>query len=764
MLENPNVAPSPLERDFSAPIGTPPVEANLADLNDAQREAVVYGDGPLLVVAGAGSGKTRVLTHRIAHLVQQRGVPPWRILAITFTNKAANEMRERVAQMSGPDADKMWVMTFHSACGRILRRDAERLGYASNFTIYDQGDQLRLVKRCIEMLDLDPKRVTPAAVHNQISSAKNRLVSPDAYREQASSFLQETVADVYERYNTALMTSNAMDFDDMLMRTVELLERHPDVCERWQQSFHHVLVDEYQDTNHAQYRFLKLIAEKHQNVCCVGDEDQSIYSWRGADIRNIQAFHEDFPGAHTVVLDQNYRSTQFILDAANAVIANNVGRTPKHLWSELGTGSKVRVVEVEDEHAEARLVVSRIAQEIQDNGRSARDIAVFYRTNAQSRVLEDALTRHGLGYQVIGGPRFYERAEVKDAIAYLRCIDNPADAISLQRIVNTPKRGIGPTTVDKLALYAATYDTTLWEAMRNAPTVTGVSAGAAKKIGEFVAMMNVLHEVKSQTSSVSLLLEAVYDRSGLIDVLNMEQSIEAQGRIENLQELIGVAQEYDQRATVPDLGEFLQSVSLQSDADGIAEEGGMVTLMTIHNAKGLEYPVVFVTGLEEGLFPHSRSLDDEIALEEERRLCYVGITRAREQLTLVYAACRTVFGRKSYNMSSRFIDELPEETVERSGKKSAAWQASAGWTGSSGRATYGGGRPLTSSYSSPGIAKREESEIPSLAVGDNVRHASFGEGVVIDIERGELVVVRFAGDGEERRLMLAYAPLEVINQ
>src|SRR6266487_1238391 len=706
-------------------------EQYLADLNPPQREAVLATEGPLLVIAGAGSGKTRVLTYRVAHLINAVGANPNEILAITFTNKAAGEMRERLQRLLGRSGQGLWMLTCHAACGRILRREAPRLGYRSNFTIYDQADQIRLVKQCLEELERDPKRFTPRGIHNQISHAKNRLISPDEYANQVQSFYDQTVADVYQLYQRRLFASNAVDFDDLLMLTVDVLERFPDVREKWQQAFRYILVDEYQDTNHAQYRLLQLLAEKHQNLMAVGDPDQSIYSFRSADINNILDFERDFPGTRTVALEQNYRSTNLILEAANTVISNNRERKPKELWSELGDGEPVRVVEVEDEHAEARFVAAGIAGLV-EQGFSGDEIAVFYRTNAQSRVLEDVLVRQGVAYQVIGGPRFYERAEIKDAMAYLQAIDNPYDAVSLDRIANRPRRGIGDASLARLQTRADAQGRSLWEALEFAEDA-GVGAAPLRAVQSFRTLMLSLQSGALELS-VSELLERVLERSGYLDALEAERTIEAQGRIENLQELVGVTQEYQHTSPEPSLSGFLQEISLYSDQDAIRGEQSLVTLMTLHNAKGLEFRAVFMIGMEEGIFPHSRSLE-EAMLEEERRLAYVGMTRAQERLTLTHASSRSLWGARNHNLPSRFLDELPAEGVERERLRPTSW------TG----------------YGAQSIAPR--TDVPDLSTGDSVRHGTLGEGVVTGIDAGGVVTVQFA-DGVERRLMLEYAPLE----
>ncbi|MBD0330030.1 MAG: UvrD-helicase domain-containing protein [Thermoleophilia bacterium] len=1083
-------------------------ENYLAGLNPAQREAVLTTEGPLLVIAGAGSGKTRVLTHRVAHLIAAVGAKPNEILAITFTNRAANEMRDRLFGLLGPTAEAIWILTFHAACGRILRREAPRLGYRSNFTIYDQADQVRLVKNILEEEGFDPKRFVPRGIHAQISAAKNDLVGPDDYRARVASFYDQTVVDVYDRYQRRLHASNAVDFDDLLFLTVQVLERFPEARERWQNAFRYVLVDEYQDTNHAQYRLLQLLAAKHRNVCAVGDPDQclvagtqitmadgttkpiervrpgdmvlscygtgdfrpakvtrthrsrrkkgvsittvsgrrivstpehvhfagfkagrtpqlhmtylmwkagvgfrvgvsrtytngqrqppglalrlnaehadaawvlsvhptdaaarteellvslryglptipfvarprkvgdsrvvgdqtaidevfaaletgpqglalladaglslefphfsgattthgkrmrrrvsvtlcgdprggkplhrialfgyddegrriletmgvslrpaykgspgwrfetahsdmarviaiaeelaaavggsirytarlaarnglkgkernalpfmsassirpgmlmftgegdfdvvervehvaltrpvydldverthnfiangvithnSIYAFRGADIRNILEFERDFGETKTVALEQNYRSTNAILTAANAVIAHNSERKPKDLWSELGEGDPVRVVEVEDEHAEARFVAAEIASLV-EQGYSGEEVAVFYRTNAQSRVLEDVLVRQGIGYRVIGGPRFYERAEIKDAMAYLQMIDNPYDALSLARIANKPRRGIGDTTLARLATFADAGGSSLWEAMER-PEEAGVTGAPLRALEGFRTLLESLM-AGALDMRVDELLERVLERTDYFDFLRAAHTkVEADVKIENLEELVGVAREYHQRADQPSLSGFLQEISLYSEQDALAERQNLVTLMTLHNAKGLEFRAVYVIGLEEGVFPHARSVEEQ-GIEEVRRLCYVGMTRAMERLTLTHASARTLWGRRDFNLPSRFLDELPADgAVVRERLRPTSW----------------------SGYGAPRMAEvRPRNDVPSLTTGDSVRHKSLGEGVVTGVEPGGVVTVRFAEDGSERKLVLEYAPLERI--
>jgi DNA helicase-2/ATP-dependent DNA helicase PcrA len=711
-------------------------ERLLQGLNPPQRDAVVHGGGPLLVLAGAGSGKTRVLTHRVAYLVATGQAKPSEILAITFTNKAAQEMRGRVEGLVGRIVRLMWVMTFHSACARILRAEAERLGYTPRFSIYDEADSVRLVRRCLDELSIDPKRFAPRAIKAQVSKAKNQLQDAAAYRQQVGSFFEQTAADVYELYEKRIHEMNAVDFDDLLFRTVNVLELFPDVAERYRRTFRWILVDEYQDTNHAQYRLLQLLAGEERNVCVVGDDDQSIYGFRGADINNILDFERDFPGAAVVKLEQNYRSTQTILSAANAVVSHNVGRKPKELWSDVGEGDPVHVAELDDEHAEARFVAAEIERLRDEEGISPCDVAVFYRTNAQSRVLEDTLVRFGVAYQVIGGTKFYERAEIKDALAYLTLLVNPADAVSFARVVNSPKRGIGQTTVGRVVSHANTMGEPVTEIAAVPELVPGLGPPAVKALDRFASIVERLRELSEHTS-VGDLLESTLQETGYFEALEAERTIEAQGRLENLHELIGVAREFDANwggeQGQPSLAEFLQQLSLYSEQDSLRDSEELVTLMTLHNAKGLEYPVVFMIGCEEGVFPHSRSID-EGNLEEERRLCYVGVTRAERKLYISYAQTRTLYGARSYNMRSRFIDELPAELTDA--EEAAPPDV---WDRGEGGETVSAPLPFR--------------------VGDDVVHATFGEGVVTGIQQGGIVTVHFAAEGGERQLMADYAPL-----
>jgi DNA helicase II / ATP-dependent DNA helicase PcrA len=757
----------------------------LEGLNEPQREAVTHGEGPLLILAGAGSGKTRVLTHRIAFLVFTDQAQAGEILAITFTNKAAQEMRSRVERLLGHGTRGMWLMTFHSACARMLRSDAERLGYTRQFTIYDQADARRLTKRCIEDLGVDPKRFTPPAIQSQISAAKNRLRDAAEYRRQVGSYFEQTVADVYERYERELHRMNAMDFDDLLFRTVSMMELFEEVRERYGRAFRHVLVDEYQDTNHAQYRFLQLLTgtpptrreassrtpptsrvslEGHRNLAVVGDDSQSIYGFRGADVRNILDFQEDFPDARVVKLEQNYRSTQTILSAANAVIANNRGGIAKRLWSALGEGELIRVRELEDEYAEARFVVGEI-ERLVDEGASRAEIAVFYRTNAMSRVLEDTLVRREIAYQVIGGTKFYERAEIKDAIAYLTLLANPHDVVSFTRIVNSPRRGIGQATVDKIVTYANTLDVPVWEAAEAGPQIPGLGTAARKALGRFMDTMTELRGRvldEDRPAPVGELLEAVLSQTGYVEALEAERTIEAQGRIENLEQLVQVGIEFDATAepSREALDAFLQQIALMADADSRRDEESLVTLMTLHNAKGLEYPIVLVVGCEDGVFPHARALD-EGELEEERRLFYVGVTRAMRDLYLTYARRRTVFGNATAGLPSRFLDEIPSELTDFEGQPASRWSTASrppSPSPSLKRARPAGvpaedGRDDTWD----GIDVPATAPIRAFRPGQDVTHPAFGEGVVTGVEPNGVIVVRFADDGSERKLMSEYA-------
>jgi DNA helicase-2/ATP-dependent DNA helicase PcrA len=780
----------------SAPSQAPPEEyperaqALLEGLNEPQREAVTHGEGPLLILAGAGSGKTRVLTHRVAFLIFTGQAHPSEILAITFTNKAAQEMRGRVEGLLGGSMRRMWLMTFHAACARIMRAHAERLGYTSRFTIYDQADARRMVKRCIEEVGVDPKRFAPAAVHSQISQAKNKLLAASDCAQAIGSPFEQVLAEVYQLYESELLRMNAMDFDDLLFRTVNLLELFEDVRTHYAQSFKHVLVDEYQDTNHAQYRLLQLLVgggrakpaqgepvsiPGHRNLAVVGDDSQSIYSFRGADVSNILDFEQDFPDARVVKLEQNYRSTQTILSAANAVIANNRGGIAKRLWSDKGPGSPIRVHGLDDEHAEARFVVGE-AERLVDEGASRSEIAIFYRTNAMSRVIEDTLVRREIAYQVIGGTKFYERAEIKDAVAYLAWIANPFDVVSFQRVANSPRRGLGQTSLSRIVAHSASVGESVWEVAAAADRIPGLGAAAIKSLSRFMATMADLAELAGDSIPVGDLMEAVLARSGYVEALEAEsvghgeKAFEAQGRVENLQQLVEVAHEFDANnpAEEDTLEQFLQEISLKADGDSRKDDEGLVTLMTLHNAKGLEYPIVFVAGCEEGVFPHQRALD-EGGIEEERRLFYVAVTRAMRELYLTYARRRSVFGASTYGLASRFLDEIPAELCEREDLPACApggmprpGGARLGLAGVAVGSPANGLPPVRAGVRAAAggwPSDSQASSAPSFRLGEDIVHAAFGEGVVTGVEVGGIIVVRFAGDGTERKLMADYAPV-----
>jgi DNA helicase-2/ATP-dependent DNA helicase PcrA len=723
-----------------------------ADLNPTQREAVAATEGPVLVVAGAGSGKTRVLTYRIAHLVRDHNVAPAAILAITFTNKAADEMRERVARLVGGAVHSMWVSTFHSACVRILRREASRLGYKSGFSIYDEADSLRLIKIVSKDLDLDPKRFPPKQIKAAISKAKNELVDFESFSDQGEGFYHEQVADIYRAYQQRLLAASAMDFDDLLMITVELFGAFPDVLEHYQDRFRYVLVDEYQDTNRAQYMLVKQLTAKHRNICVVGDSDQSIYKFRGADIRNIRDFEKDYPDARVVILDQNYRSTENILQAANSVIANNTKRTPKNLWSDRGMGELIIRYEAEDEHDEAGFVVDEI-ERLQATGFNLADMAVFYRTNAMSRVIEDVFVRRTIPYTVVGSVKFYDRKEIKDAVAYLRTLVNPADEVSLKRIINEPRRGIGATTIAHIDRFSQANRITFAEAIDRAGETPQLNARAASSVAEFGALIRLMRE-RAVEGGVEAAVQSVLDDTGMVAGLDAEKTIEAMGRVENLRELVGVAAEFEQSNEGAVIGDedfdaldnmrrleiFLESTALVADIDEWEEGAGAVTLMTLHTAKGLEFPVVFIVGLEDGVFPHMRSLGDPGELEEERRLAYVGITRAQDHLFLTSAWNRMLFGGSNYNPPSRFLKEVPEGLLQKAGKRQRR-------------------SPADRSASS---GPRVQVDPGSVTTGDRVRHDKWGLGTVREIvgvgDRAEAEVM-FDTQGK-KRLLLAWAPLE----
>lgn len=831
-----------------------------AGLNDRQEEAVLHSGSPLLIVAGAGSGKTRVLTHRIAYLLATHRATPGQILAITFTNKAAAEMRERIEALVGPRAKHMWISTFHSFCVRVLRREAAALGLKSTFTIYDSTDSQRLLSLIIKELNLDPKKFTAKAVGNRISGLKNELVSAEAFASRVASDnpYEKTVVQIYTVYTQRLRAANSLDFDDLIGRTVFLLKKFPEIANYYRRKFRHILVDEYQDTNHAQYQLVRELVGAHAKapadrgpypdavppaeLTVVGDSDQSIYAFRGADIRNITDFEKDYPNAHTILLEQNYRSTQNILSAANAVIERNPDRRPKKLWTASGAGAKIIGYVAESEHAEARYITREIDRLADEYGVQPGDVAIFYRTNAQSRTLEDMLMRAGLPYRVVGGTRFYERKEIKDALAYLRALSNPDDDVNVRRILNEPKRGIGAKSESVVADYATAHRISFFAAARQATDIPGLGAAAVKKYGEFVRLMDDLAQI-ARTEPAATCLEAVLEQTGYLAALRASKDIQDESRVENLSELLDAMVEFETENPGADLEQFLEHVALVADADSIpnrpasaegenasaaqiaaeaaeAKAQGMVTLMTLHTAKGLEFPVVFLTGMEHGLFPHQRALTDEKEMSEERRLAYVGLTRAMERLYLTRSETRTMWGKSQFNPPSPFLEEIPEELIEwkRTAGFSGFGASGMGAYGARGGSSYGGGSYGRSyggysggsrsgyssgssrgSYSDPyesrssrrsepstadingsasyGLAAatasskvsnrsrvHQSKEIPTLAVGDTVRHTKFGEGRVLAVEgSGDKTVAKVRFGSEEKRLLLRYAPLEKVS-
>ncbi|MFF2410214.1 DNA helicase PcrA [Streptomyces sp. NPDC058092] len=746
--------------------------ALLDGLNTEQRAAVVHAGSPLLIVAGAGSGKTRVLTHRIAHLLAERGVHPGQILAITFTNKAAGEMKERVEQLVGPRANAMWVMTFHSACVRILRRESKKLGFTSSFSIYDAADSKRLMALVCRDLDLDPKRFPPKSFTAKVSNLKNELIDEETFAGQASDGFEKTLAQAYAMYQSRLREANALDFDDIIMTTVHLLQAFPGVAEHYRRRFRHVLVDEYQDTNHAQYTLVRELVgpagevDAPAELCVVGDADQSIYAFRGATIRNILQFEEDYPDATTILLEQNYRSTQTILSAANAVIERNESRRPKNLWTNAGTGARITGYVADTEHDEAQFVAEEIDRLTDAGDAKAGDVAVFYRTNAQSRVFEEIFIRVGLPYKVVGGVRFYERKEVRDVLAYLRVLANPEDTVPLRRILNVPKRGIGDRAEAMIDALSMREKITFPQALRRVDEAYGMAARSANAVKRFNTLMEELRTIVESGAGPAVVLEAVLERTGYLAELQASTDPQDETRIENLQELAAVALEFEQERGEEEgagtLAEFLEKVALVADSDQIPDEdedgSGVITLMTLHTAKGLEFPVVFLTGMEDGVFPHMRALGQVKELEEERRLAYVGITRARERLYLTRAAMRSAWGQPSYNPPSRFLEEIPDQHLEwkRTGPMAAPAGPTSGITSS-----------LSSSRSRSGpsgFATRRTSDKPTitLAVGDRVTHDQFGLGTVTAVEGfGDQAkaTVDF-GDERPKKLLLRYAPVE----
>ena len=766
------------DASFAAPPARPAgVRRHTADsllegLNPQQRVAVAHTGSPLLIVAGAGSGKTKVLTQRIAYLMAERGAEPGEILAITFTNKAAGEMKERVASLVGGRAKAMWVSTFHSACVRILRSEATHLGYKSTFSIYDQSDAQRLMTLCVRDLDLDPKRFAARAISHQVSNLKNELIDYETAKDQAQSVNDKTIAECYALYQRRLHEANAFDFDDLIMTAVNLLQAFPNVAEHYRRRFRHILVDEYQDTNHAQYVLVRELVGRPEmrtadgdlvragsptgnigespvppgELCVVGDADQSIYAFRGANIRNILQFEQDYPDATVVLLEQNYRSTQTILSAANAVIGRNTGRKPKNLWSDAGAGELIQGYVADNEHDEAAFIAQEIDRLTDDHGVEPGHVAIFYRTNAQSRVFEEIFVRVGMPYRVVGGVRFYERKEVRDLLAYLRALVNPADTISIRRVLNTPRRGIGDRAEACIEALASRERISFVAALERVDEAPGINARACKAVQEFSALMTELRAMVDAGEGPSAVLEKTLEKTGYLAELEAETGIEAEGRIENLKEFIGVAREFEERLPEDGVGSFLEQVALVAEVDSLDTSAGVVTLMTLHNAKGLEFPVVFLTGLEDGVFPHMRSLGDVPELEEERRLAYVGITRARQRLFLSRAVVRSAWGQTSANPPSRFLDEIPPELVVWQRKTEPAQATLA-------RNTMALGRPMG------GAGNRV---IPNLNPGDRVSHDSFGLGTVLSTSGlGDSAQARidFGGDVKIKNLLLRYAPI-----
>ncbi|WP_030930239.1 DNA helicase PcrA [Streptomyces sp. NRRL S-646] len=759
--------------------------ALLDGLNENQRAAVVHSGTPLLIVAGAGSGKTRVLTHRIAYLLGERNVHPGQVLAITFTNKAAGEMKERVEQLVGPRANAMWVMTFHSACVRILRRESKKLGFTSSFSIYDAADSKRLMALVCRDLDLDPKRYPPKSFSAKISNLKNELIDEEDFAAQAADGFEKTLAQAYAMYQSRLREANALDFDDLIMTTVNLLRAFPDVAEHYRRRFRHVLVDEYQDTNHAQYALVRELVGtgahdedvppneydlQPAELCVVGDADQSIYAFRGATIRNILQFEEDYPDATTILLEQNYRSTQTILSAANAVIERNESRRPKNLWTNAGAGARITGYVADTEHDEAQFVADEIDRLTDAGETKASDVAVFYRTNAQSRVFEEVFIRVGLPYKVVGGVRFYERKEVRDVLAYLRVLANPEDSVPLRRILNVPKRGIGDRAEAMIDALAQREKISFPQALRRVDEAYGMAARSANAVKRFNTLMEDLRTIVESGAGPATVLEAILERTGYLAELQASTDPQDETRIENLQELAAVALEFEQESGEGEepgsLAAFLERVALVADSDQIPDEeddgSGVITLMTLHTAKGLEFPVVFLTGMEDGVFPHMRALGQTKELEEERRLAYVGITRARERLYLTRSSLRSAWGQPSYNPPSRFLEEIPAQHVDW--KRTGATAPVSSGPASGVAASLSSSRSRSSASGASGFATSRASEKPvvSLAVGDRVTHDQFGLGTVVAVKGtgGNAEATIDFGEAKPKRLLLRYAPVE----
>lgn len=733
-------------------------------LNPQQAEAVINTEGPMLIMAGAGSGKTKVLTCRVANLLQ-KGVRPYRILAITFTNKAAAEMRERVNNMSGPAAKDVWLFTFHAFCARFLRMEIDKLpGYGGNFAIYDTADSQNLIKQILKEMNLDDKRFQPSGILSRISNAKNALQDAAAFARQAGDFYEQKVADIYSRYEQKLQLNNALDFDDLLMLSIKLLQENKEVREKYQDRFDYLLVDEYQDTNHAQYLLTKFLAAKHRNICVVGDADQSIYGWRGADIQNILDFEKDYPDAKVIKLEQNYRSTQIILDAANAVIENNTGRKPKNLWTENKSGADIIYFQAVDERDEARFVIEQLQNLQRTENKKLGDMAILYRTNTQSRIFEEMLIKSGISYNMVGGLKFYERKEIKDIIAYLRVIFNPADSLSLLRIINVPKRGIGDASLAKIQAYAAANNVSLFEAVSNAAAIDGLSSRFVSKLDDLAGIIFELMNLANE-APVEDLIDRVLRDTGYLEELENERTPQAQSRIDNLHELISVAQEFAASEEENNLENFLAHVALVSDIDDTELGEDAITLMTLHSSKGLEFPVVFLVGMEEGLFPHARTLMDETEIEEERRLCYVGITRAKEKLFLSSTKMRTIYGNTVTYPPSRFLQEIPARLVKTI-KRQERFSALENFKQVSEKYSARPQKPASTfnphSFMPPKPAAAAGGTGTRFNTGDRVSHSKWGEGMVVSVKDspdGQEVKVAFAGAGV-RSLLTKYAVLK----
>ncbi|MFZ7942632.1 MULTISPECIES: DNA helicase PcrA [Bacillaceae] len=744
----------------------------LNGLNPEQQNAVKATDGPLLLMAGAGSGKTRVLTHRIAYLIVEKRVNPYNILAITFTNKAAREMKDRIGKMMGGAAEEIWISTFHSMCVRILRRDIDRMGFNRNFTILDTTDQQSVVKGILKDKNIDPKKFDPRAILGSISSAKNELITPEEYVKISGGYFEQTVSEVYTEYQRRLRKNQALDFDDLIMMTIQLFQRVPEVLEYYQRKFQYIHVDEYQDTNRAQYMLVKMLASRFRNLCVVGDSDQSIYRWRGADIANILSFEKDYPNATVILLEQNYRSTKRILLAANKVIENNLNRKAKNLWTENPEGNKLVYYRADSEQSEAQFVAGKI-KELTRDGKKLSDIAILYRTNAQSRVMEEVLLKSNIGYAIVGGTKFYDRKEIKDMLAYLRLISNPDDDISLQRVINVPKRGIGSTSVDKISNFADMHDLSLYQALDSIELI-GLSPKITKAAREFRDLIRNYTNMQ-EFLSVTELVEEVLEKSGYREMLKAEKSLEAQSRLENLEELLSVTKNFEETNEDKSLIAFLTDLALVADIDSLDEDGekaDSITLMTLHSAKGLEFPVVFLIGLEEGVFPHSRSLMEEAEMEEERRLAYVGITRAEQSLFITNAQMRTLFGRTNMNPASRFIAEIPEdliEGVEVEKRMNTPFGSGGGRAYGSTGTSFGSSR---SSFGTPASPRKPVMRPVSAAsggedigwkVGDKAEHGKWGIGTVVSVKGqgdGIELDIAFPKPVGIKRLLAKFAPIK----